>query len=184
MDLTTNSRRERGGSADPATGGARGVGAFTLAEVMIAMGVVGLLVFANLSAMYLARMSNYRDLDKGIMSDFLQHYVEQVKGLGFSEVRTNSPINGLFNGLSGTPLITIPTSTNWFSLNTTNYQTFHPDLVWLTNRSPEIRVVLTITSVGGLEHTKHLLAEVRWRPPMGKGDLMARRLDMVRVRDL
>jgi len=162
----------------------RAVRAFTLAEMMIAVGVVGLLVFVNLSAMYLARMSNYRDLDRGIMSDFLQHYVEQVKGLEFANVATNSPINGLYNGLAGAPLITIPTSTNWFSLNTTNYQTFHPDLVWLTNRSPELRVVLSTTNVSGLAHTKHLLVEVRWRPPMGNGDFMSRRLDVVRVRDL
>ncbi len=162
----------------------RAARAFTLAELMIAVGVVGLLVFVNLSAMYLARMSNYRDLDRGIMSDFLQHYVEQVKGLEFANVATNSPINGLYNGLAGAPRIAIPTSTNWFSLNTTNYQTFHPDLVWLTNRSPELRVVLSTTNVSGLPHTKHLLVEVRWRPPMGNGDFMSRRLDVVRVRDL
>ena len=69
-------------------------------------------------------------------------------------------------------------------METTDYQAFHPELVWLENRNLELRVTLTTTQAGGEDHTKHIQLELRWEPPLGRGDQQTIRLDMVRVKDL
>lgn len=157
--------------------------AFALTEILVVVGIIGVLLFANISAISLSRVTAYRDKDKGIMSDFLIHYAELLKALPFTDVMTNSPVSGLYTGASGTPTVRIPTTTNWVSLNNTNYQNFHPDLVWLTNRAPEMRVVVTTTALVGVTHTAHILVEARWKPPMGIGALVTRRVDVFRVED-
>ncbi len=151
---------------------------------MIGSAIVAVLVLANMSAIYLSRLSSYKDHDKGIVSNFMSHYLENVQAIEFDNVITNQPINGLYTGSAGTPNLRIPSSSSWISLVNTNYLTFHPDLIWITNRNPQMRVVFTTTMSGGLPHTKHLQMEVKWDPPLGFGGTITRRLDLLRVRDL
>jgi len=162
----------------------RGNAGVAMIEVLIAVVIIGLLVVGNVSSVYFCRNTTYRDQDKGIMTDFMTHYAELVRGLPFEEVVGGKPLNGLYDGTAGAPNIRIPVSTNWVSLATQDYAVFHPDLVWLNNRNPEMRVSLTTEVVNGEPHTKHLSLEVHWRAPLGTGPPVSRRLDILRVRDL
>jgi len=150
----------------------------------MAVSVMGLLALVNFAALSMCRTASYRIYDRGVVHDFMAHYVEQIKSLPFDEVVANHPINGLYDGEGGVPDIRIPASTNWFALTSASYQAFHPDLVWLSRRSPEARVTLTTTILGGLPHTKQFSLEVRWISQLSPGKLESRRLDLVRVRDL
>ncbi len=157
--------------------------AHTLIEVMIGSAILAIVVLANMGAISFSRMSSSKDFEKGIVSDFMGRYLECIKGLPFNQLITNTPINGLYNGVGGTPNIRIPSNTNWISINTVNYQTFHPDLLWLTNRTPQMRVILEPTMSNGLPHIQHLQVEVAWDPPIRFGARSVRRLDLVRVQD-
>lgn len=157
--------------------------AFTLMEVMVGAWIVAILVVANLSLVQVCRIMNSKDAERGIVSGYMQHYMELVRALPFSQVQTNQALSGLCNGQDGTPKIILPASQDWISISDTNYQTFHPDLLWLTNRQPEMRVRIDTTFNGGVAHDKHISMEVRWDPPLGRGSKLSRRLDMVRVKD-
>jgi hypothetical protein len=157
---------------------------FTLPEVLIAAGITVALVTANVAALYGSRLMRYRDSEAGLMSGFMQHYVELVKALPFDQVVVNQPLSGLYSGQDGTPLVTIPPNTNWFSLNTTDWQTFHPALVWITSRSPEIRAGIDTAYVGAIAHDKHVWVEVAWDAPLFTGPRLHRRFDLLRVKDL
>lgn len=162
----------------------RGIVAFTLPEVMIAVAVLAFLAIATFSALIQSRILRAKDHDLGIMQDFAMHYLELVKGLPFEEVNARSPINALFDGTSGSPLIIIPASSNWFSIDTADFQVFHPELVWFTNRAPQMRVVLTTNQVSGVANTKHLELGVHWNAPLNSGGTQSIRLDMIRAKDL
>jgi prepilin-type N-terminal cleavage/methylation domain-containing protein len=162
----------------------RGIVAFTLPEVMIAVAVLAFLALATFSTLMQSRILRTKDHDLGVMQDFAMHYLELVKGLPFDGVKARNPINTLFDGTSGSPLIIIPASTNWFSIDTLDFQVFHPELVWFTNRSPQMRIVLTTNQVSGVDNAKHIQLGVRWVAPLNSGGTQSIRLDMVRVKDL
>lgn len=166
------------------TGANRQVAGFTIGETVMAVGILGLLVLVNFAALSMCRTTTYRVNDRCLVHDFMVHYLEQIKSLPFDQVVANQPVNGLYNGVGGVPNIRIPVSTDWFALTNADYQAFHPDLVWLSRRSPAARVTLTTTSLGGQPHDKQLSLEVRWQSQLSPGQLESRRLDLVRVRDL
>ncbi|HXG48259.1 MAG TPA: type II secretion system protein, partial [Methylomirabilota bacterium] len=157
--------------------------AFSLLEMVIALFILGILALAVLSALGLSKVQTFRDKELGIVSDFMVHYLEHVKGMDFADLRKGNPINPLYDGTAGAPNIRIPATFDWFSLNNTNYEDFHPELVWLEARNPQMRVDLTTTQVAGVDHTKQLRVEVRWDAPLGQGQPSVVRLDMVRVKD-
>ncbi len=159
-------------------------GAFTLPEMVIASGIVATMILGNMATVYGVRLMNSKDYDRGVISGFMQHYVELIKALPFDQVRPNVPLSGLYSGLDGNPLVALPASTNWVSIAGNNYQTFHPSLVWLTNRAPEMRVTIETSFVGAVAHDRHVIVEVRWDPPLSFGPVMTRRLDLIRVKDL
>ena len=148
------------------------------------MSIIGLLGLVNFAALSMVRTTSYRVYDRGVMHDFMAHYLEQIKSLPFDQVVANGPVNGLYNGVGGVPNIRIPTTTAWFSLTNSDYQAFHPDLVWLSRRSPQARVTLTTSSLGGQPHDKQVTLEVKWQSQLSPGKWEYRRLDLVRVRDL
>jgi prepilin-type N-terminal cleavage/methylation domain-containing protein len=160
-------------------------GGFTLVEAVVAMVVVGIIALATLSAMSFAKVQMYRDKERGIVSDFVFHYLELAKGLPFAEVRRGGAIGGLYDGRAGSAAnIRIPTDNSWHALTDTNYLTFHPELVWLQPRNPEMRVQLMTTQTGGVDHTKHLQIDVRWDAPLQNGPRTTVRMDLVRTKDL
>jgi prepilin-type N-terminal cleavage/methylation domain-containing protein len=179
-------RQHRGTGAIAIDGKAalRGQVAFTLPEVMIAVAILAFLAIATLSTLIHSQVLRAKDHDLGVMQDFAMHYLELVKGLPFNEVKARSPINTLFDGTSGAPLIITPASTNWFSIDTLDFQVFHPELVWFTNRSPQMRLLLTTNQVSGVDNSKHLQLGLRWIAPLNSGGTQSIRLDMVRVKDL
>jgi len=167
----------------PRTIGAKAQGGFTLVEIVIALFILGILSLAVISALSFSKVQTFRDRERGIVSDFMVHYLEQVKGLPFADLAKGRPINALYDGVAGAPDVRVPSNFNWFSLNNTNYQDFHPELVWLAHRNPQMRVDLAVAQAGGVDHTKQLRVEIRWDPPLGQGAQSLARMDLVRVKD-
>lgn len=157
---------------------------FSLIEVMISMGIVGVLFLANMAAISMHRIQGHKEKELAILADFCTHYFEQIRGIPFDAVNGGEPINALYNGRDSAPDIRIPADPAWFSIETEDYQSFHPELVVLANRELEMRCVLTAGMVDGRPHTKHLALELRWNPPLGRGEKLSMRMDLVRVRDL
>ena len=157
--------------------------AFTLVEEMVAMGLVSMISFACLSSITFTRTQRFRDREAGISSDFMTHYVEHLKAMPFDQLKAGEPLNALYDGTAGGPLVAIPASGTWTSLSTSNYQSFHPELVWIASRQPEYRLTLETTQVDGKPHTKHVALEVKWVQPLSTRPL-TNRLDLVRVKDL
>src|ERR1700733_907142 len=118
----------------------RGMAAFSLVEAMIALGLLGIFMVAGLSAIVTNQVCDRKAKEYAIAMDFLTKYVENIKALPFTSVAPGLPINSIYNGTDGAPLIAMPASNSPVSLNTTAYQTFYPDLLWLTNLSPTIQV--------------------------------------------
>jgi hypothetical protein len=156
----------------------------TLVEALVAMAIVAVFVVAGMSAMYFNRIQAYKDKERGLLLDFAVHYLELVKGQPFSELKKGNAINALYDGTAGSPNIRIPASFTWSSLLDNNYIAFSPELTWLSARNPEIRVNLTTTQVGGVDHTKLVQVELRWDAPLQQGGKLTARMDMARFKDL
>jgi hypothetical protein len=116
--------------------------------------------------------------------DFLTKYVENIKALPFTSVALGLPINYNYNGLGGAALIAIPTNSSWVSLSTIAFQTFYPDLLWLSNRNPMMEVTLTQNSVGGILHDIETNVKVDWDAPLAKGGRLEVEVDFLRTVDV
>lgn len=165
-------------------GAARHSGGFTLVETMIGVAALALFVAACFSGIMFNRVASMKSKEEAIAMDYLIHYVETIKAMQFSDVTGGFPINPLFNGSGGSPRINIPASTSWVAINTSDFQTFHPDLLWLQNRNPQMQVTLTTQSVGGVPHDKELNVKVAWDSPLGRGGRLSVQLDLLRTKDL
>ena len=93
-------------------------------------------------------------------------------------------VNQLFDGSGNSPDIRIPADNSWVALDTEDFETFHPGLLFLHNRNPKMQVTLVTTSVGGAPHTKELKIKVDWDAPLNRGGRLEGQLDVVRVKDL
>ena len=158
---------------------------FTLAETLVAMLLIGIAFLATFSAIGFSRTQMYRDKEMGIATGFCIHYLEFIKALPFDQVAPGNPLNGLFNGgTTAAATVRLPTNTNWFSLNNTNYLVFDPELAWLVPRNPELRVTLTPFQLSGVTNLKEICVQMRWDAPLKQGNKLAARMNMVRVKDL
>jgi hypothetical protein len=119
--------------------------------------------------------------EEGIAMDFLTHYVENLKALPFTQIIPGSPINSLYNGANGAPLISIPGNNGWVPVNTTAFETFDPDLLWLSNRNPAMQVTLTQNKVLGVLHDIEICVRLDWDAPLGKGGRQEVQVDFLRT---
>jgi len=160
--------------------------AFTLVEAMISSGIMFILVAACLSAIVFDQVSIRKAKEEAIAMDFLTHYVENIKALPFTSVVAGSPINKLFDGTIPPDfiLITIPQNNNWVSLNTTNFLTFDPDLLWLINRNPAMLVTLTPHNVSGVLHDIEINVKIDWDAPLARGGRLEVQVDFLRTKDV
>jgi hypothetical protein len=162
----------------------RRTGGFTLAEATIGVAILALFAAACFSGIMFNRLASMKVKEQAIATDFLVHYVEMVKALPFNEVLNGFPINPLFDGTGGSPRITIPANSTPVAVNTTAFETFHPDLINFHNRNPTLEVTLTSQSVGGVLHDKHLNVKITWDAPLGRSTRMTEQLDLLRTKDL
>ncbi len=162
----------------------RRLSGFTLVEVVLSIGLITLLFLANLSALYTSRIQQAKDREMGIVTDFMIHYCEMVRGMEFEQIKRKAPLDHLYDGRQGSPKIIIPNQSTWFSIENDDYYTFHPDLAWLEGRNLELRVNLYIDTLAGEEHTKTLKLEVRWNAPLNVGGVLEERMDVVRFKDV
>jgi hypothetical protein len=165
------------------TGRQKAIAAFTLVEAMIASGIMVLVVAACLSSIVFNQVSVRKAKEEAIAMDFLTYYAEDIKALPFAEVVAGNPINSLFNGKDGAQLITIPPNGSWVPLNTTAFQTFDTDLVWLNNRNPSNQVTLTPNYVGGVLHDIEVNAKIDWDAPLTVGGRLEVQVDFLRTKD-
>jgi hypothetical protein len=162
----------------------RGAAAFTLMEVVISVGLLGLFVAASMSAIVADQVCSRTAKEQAIGMDFLTKYVENIKALPFASVAPGLPINTIYNGAGSSPLIIIPTTSSWVSLTTTAFQTFYPDLLWFNNRNPKMQVTLTQNSVAGTLHDIEINLKVDWDAPLSKGGRLEVQVDTLRTVDV
>ncbi len=158
----------------------RGCGAFSLIEATVASAVMGLFVIVCGTAIVFDQISVRKAKEEALVMDFLTHYAENVKALPFTSIVPGMPINSLYDGSNGAPSLLIPTAGSWVPINTTNYQIFDPDLVWLANRSPVMLVTLNSNSVSGAAELDVNL-RVDWNPPLSTGGQLEVQLDLLRT---
>ena len=151
---------------------------------MFATAIVSLLFLATMSSLYIHRVQTKKYQERAIVLDFATHYMEHMKGLPFSDLRVGSPINPLYDGADGAPNVRIPATADWASLATDDFETFHPELVLLEPRNPEISVEMTTTMSGTKEKVKHVRVLLRWDSPLGKGQRVTAQMDLTRYVDV
>ncbi len=152
----------------------------TLIEVIFATLIIGATFSLTLGVLSYTRIEQHKARDRDIMLDFLHHYLEVTRAAPYENIGPGQPINALFDGTrdillpgGGTTRLSIifpPSDGQWRSLNTTAFKTFHPDLVWLANRDPQYRVTISTQMVGGFPRARTIRLELRWRPPLGRGN--------------
>jgi hypothetical protein len=168
-------------SARASLGKKRKMAGFTLAEAVISVGLMGIFIAAAMSAIVANQVSSRKAKEHAIAMNFLTKYVENIKALPFASVAPGLPINWIYNGVGGAPLVTIPANSSWVSLSTTNFQTFYPDLVWLGNRNPMMQVTLTQNSVAGTLHDIEINVRIDWDPPLTAGGRQDVQVDVLRT---
>jgi prepilin-type N-terminal cleavage/methylation domain-containing protein len=158
--------------------------AFTLAEVMIASAVIGLSFVACCSAVLFDQVSLRKAKERAIAMDFLIHYAENVKALPFNGLTSGVPINSLYNGADGAPKITIPPDNSWVPVNTSDFLVFHPDLLWFSERNPQMQVALTPHNANGVLHDIEMNVKLSWNAPLQRGGRETAELELFRGKDL
>jgi hypothetical protein len=162
----------------------KSVAAVTLVEALIALGIMVLFVCACLTTIVVSQVSVRKAKEEAIAIDFLTKYTENVKALPFGYVTAGQPINLLYNGTGVAPLIAIPANGTWVPIDTADYQTFYPDLLWFNNRNPKMLVTLTKNTVGGVLHDIEINVRVDWDPPISKGGRQEVQVDFLRTKDV
>ena len=153
-------------------------------ESVISVALMGIFVAASTTAIVANEVCTRKAKEQAIAMDFLTKYVETIKGLPFSSVAAGLPINSIYNGQGGAPLIVIPTNSAWVSLSTTDFQIFYPDLLWFENRNPDLQVNLTTNYVSGALHDIEINAKVDWNAPLAKGGRLEVEVDFLRTVDV
>ena len=162
----------------------RSADAFTLIEVVISISILSLLIATSFAAIVFNRLTSMKAKEEAIAMDFLIHYAENIKGLPFSQVTAGTAINPLVDGSGGAPNIRLPLNNSWIPLATTDYETFHPDLLWVHKRNPKLQVTLTPQTVNGVPHDVHLNVAMAWDAPLMRGRRLQVQLDLLRTKDL
>jgi prepilin-type N-terminal cleavage/methylation domain-containing protein len=162
----------------------RAAGGFTLVEQMISVAILALFMAACFAGILMNRLIALKAKEEAIAMDFLIHYVETVKGLPFNEVAAGRPINPLLDGSGDGPNIRIPGDSSWVSIATEDYEVFHPDLMWVQHRNPQLRVALSPQRVGGVLHDVHLNVRMAWDAPLRQAGRLEVQMDLVRMKDL
>jgi hypothetical protein len=144
-----------------------------------------ILVAACLSAIVFNQVSVRKAKEEAIAMNFLTHYVENIRMLPFTDVVPDSPISPYFNGVYPALLITIPHNcsggtNSWVSLNTTNFQTFDTDLLWLNGRNPAMQVTLTPNA----GHDIEVNVKMDWDAPLARGGRLEVQVDLLRTKDV
>jgi hypothetical protein len=157
------------------------VSAFTLVEAMMAVGLTGIFVAACVWAIISDQVCLRKAKEEAIAMDFLTKYMENIKAVPFTSVAPGLPINYFYDGSEGAPLITIPSTNSWVPINTTAFETFYPDLLWLTNRNPQMLVTLTQNSVAGSLHDIEINVRFDWDAPLTQGGRLEVMVDSLRT---
>ena len=158
--------------------------AFTLIESMVAVGLLGICCAACLAAIVANQVCDTKAKQEAIAMNFLTKYVENIKALPFASVAPGLPINYIYNGAGGAALIAIPATNSWVPLNTSAFQFFYPDLLWLSNLDPVMQVNLTQHSVNGTLHDIEINVIVQWNAPLAKGGQLEVQVDSLRTVDV
>jgi type II secretory pathway pseudopilin PulG len=158
--------------------------AFSLIENTVALGILVVLVAACLSSIVTNQVCDNKAKEEAIAMNFLTKYIETIKALPFTSVAPGLPINYIYNGAGGAPLICIPTNTLPVSINTTAYQMFYPDLLWMTNLNPVLQVTLTTNNANGQLHDLEINAKLEWQAPLAKGGTLQVQVDTYRTVDV
>lgn len=162
----------------------RGRAAFTLVECVVSVGLMVIFVAASTCAIVTDQICSRKAKEEAIAMDFLTKYTETIKALPFTSVAAGLPINSLYNGQNGAPLIIIPQNGGWVSLSGTAYQIFYPDLLWLQNRNPQMLLTLTDHYVSGTLHDIEINAKVDWDAPLAAGGRLEVQVDFLRTVDV
>jgi hypothetical protein len=158
--------------------------AYTLMEAVISVAVMGIFVAASASAIVADQVCSRKAKEQAIGMDFLTKYVENIKALPFTSIAPGLPINSIYNGVGGAPSITIPANGTWVPVSTASYLTFYPDLLWLSNRNPEMAVTLTTNYSGGALHDIEINARIDWDAPLAEGGRLEVQVDSLRTVDV
>jgi hypothetical protein len=150
-------------------------------EAVISVAIMGIFVAASMSAIVTDQVCSRKAKEQAIGIDFLTKYTENIKALPFAYVATGQPINSIYDGVGGAPLVIIPTNSNPVSLNTQSFLTFYPDLLWLSNRNPTLTVTLTQNNVGGTAHDIEVNSKVDWDAPISRGGRLEVQVDFLRT---
>ncbi len=145
---------------------------------------MGVFVAGSMSAIVADQVASRKAKEHAIGMDFLTKYVENIKALPFASVAAGLPINSIYDGVGGAPLVTILTNNTPVSLLSTNFQIFYPDLVWLNNRHPTLQVTLTTNSVAGALHDIEINVKMDWDAPLTKGGRQEVQVDVLRTVDV
>jgi hypothetical protein len=162
----------------------REISAFSLVEAMVALGLLGIFMVVCLSAIITNQVCDRKAKEQAIAMNFLTKYVENIKALPFTSVAPGLPINSIYNGAGGAPLIVIPTNSSPVALNTAAFLTFYPDLLWVSNLSPTMQVSLTQNSLAGTLHDIEVNIKVDWDADLGKGGQLEVQVDFLRTVDV
>lgn len=154
------------------------------------MGVASLFVLACFSSITFDRANLQRNKEEAIALDFLTHYMENIKALPITSLQeaalfgASIPINAMYDFGDGN--ITIPPANTWVSVSSPDYLALNPDLLWLQNRNPMLKVTLTpsATMVSGTVHDIEVNVKLDWDPPLSHGNRLEVQMDMYRTVNL
>lgn len=142
---------------------------FTLVEVMFASGVLAVVFAATITILQFHNIQTKKAMEKAMMLDFCQHYLEIARNQPFTKIEPGNEINTLYDGEHGAPDIRFPAESGWHTVLTEDFQNFHPALEWFESREPQYRCEINEEIVDNEVRSRHIDFEVRWLPPLSRG---------------
>jgi len=141
--------------------------AFTLVEVMIASGIAGIVILAVLGVVTANRIQRQKTFERSIALNIARSYLEYVRNTSYRQLAYGAQLPlSMDDGVN----LTLPGSaTTWVDLTADGYRALCPDVAFLANRQPGLRVQIengpaytTANNIVTVRH-RHLTVTVRWR---------------------
>lgn len=154
---------------------------FTVLHVLVVLTLASFLFAAGISTMFSQRIRASAENDLIVARNFMIHYLELIKDQPVDDIEPGAAIFTQTTGTNIVATIHIPTSGIPIHLDSSDFQKFHPDLVWLEDQNPTMSVRLKTLDDAGKPRAKHVTMEVSWDSPLGKGNRQSLIMDILRA---
>jgi prepilin-type N-terminal cleavage/methylation domain-containing protein len=157
-------------------------GGFSMVETLVSVLILGIVFSAGMSAIAFSRLARHDQMERSIMTGFALHYAELLRAVPFSDLKPGQPLNSMFDDKAHGIFLGLPPNGEWQSITNATLLQFHPELVWIRELDPRLKMEM-VPSSANPQNQKEIRLTVDWVRPLAAARSHLD-LNLVRVKDL